>query len=340
MRANFGSLSCESKLSELSEEGARSRALAVALEPVVGSVYFAPEAHAAYAELGFGPSTGPITGDAWAEAHWGQVQMPDGVAYFASRGGILGQVRGEVVAAAFGVFNPAAVVASIEHAWSITNADLVVAARTRGAVAQLERILGPAPEGIEWVIELLGRAVAPLSTIGRPMFAGLRALEMPVDPIGRMWRLGDMLREYRGDAHVAAAGAALLDGCSLQVLTERCAGMPPRSYAAGRGWDATQLGAAEVLLTRLGLLEHGRASTAGMAAREALEAETDRLCAPMVAELGDDIVELVGRLQAWGTVVRAANGYYPSSPQEAVLSAGVQVWMRGNGLAPFAGAAA
>jgi Helix-turn-helix family len=322
----------------VSEASVRSRALATALEPVVGSVYFAPEAHAAYAELGFGPGAGRISGDAWAESHWGRVQLPDGVAYFASRGGILGQVRGEVVAAAFGVFNPAIVVPAIELAWSIADADAVVDARTRGAVAQLVRILGPQPAGIDRVAELLGRAVEPLAVAGRPMFAGLSALPVPTDLMGLMWRRGDLLREYRGDAHIAAAAAAGFDGCDLQVLTERCAGMPPRSYAAGRGWDQAQLGAAEQRLQRRGLLDDGQPTAAGLAAREALEAETDRLCLAMVEALGDDVVELVGRLQTWGAAIRAADGYYPSSPQEAVLAPVVQDWMRDHALAPFAGA--
>jgi Helix-turn-helix family len=308
----------------LSEANARSRAVAVALEPVAGSVYFAPEAHEAYAALGFGPSPGPVTGNEWAESHWGRVHLPDGVAYFASRGGVLGQVRGEVVAAAFGVFNPAVVVAAVDAAWSIATADDVVAARTRGAVAQLVRILGPEPDGIGRVVELLERAVAPLSVLGRPMFAGLSALPMPTDPMGRMWRLGDLLREYRGDAHVAAAAAAGLDGCDLQVLTERCAGMPPRTYAAGRGWDPTQLAGAEDRLTARGLLVDGQPTSAGLVAREALEAETDRLCVAMIDAIGDGVVELVGRLQSWGAAIRAADGYYASSPQEAVLAAGVQ----------------
>src|SRR6478735_9245499 len=146
----------------LTETSARSRAMAVALEPVVGSVYFAREAHEAYAALGFGPSPGPVAGNEWAESHWGRVRLPDGVAYFASRGGVLGRVRGEVVAAAFGVFNPAIVVPAVEAGWSIADPDDVVAARTRGAVAQLVRILGPEPDGIAQVVELLERAVAPL----------------------------------------------------------------------------------------------------------------------------------------------------------------------------------
>ncbi len=321
-----------------SEQIARSRALSIALEPVVGSVYFAPEAHEAYAELGFGPSPGVAAGNVWAASHWGGVQLPDGVAYFASRGGILGQVRGEVVAAAFGVFNPDAVVASIQMAWSITDADRVVESRTRGAVAQLERILGVEPEGIARVTELLDRAVAPLSTIGRPMFAGLSGLPMPETAVGRMWRLGDMLREFRGDAHIAAAADAGFDGCQLQVLTERAAQMPPRSYAAGRAWSADQLAAAEDELRGRGLLDSDAVSDRGWDARQSLEADTDRLCGAMVRALGDDVIELIGRLQPWGAAVRSAHGYYPSSPQEAVLDSRVQEWMQRQGRASFTGA--
>jgi hypothetical protein len=323
----------------LTDLRARSRALATALEPVVGSVYFAPEAHELYAQLGFGPSSGPVTGSAWAEAHWGRVCLPDGVAYFASRGGILGQVRGEVVAAAFGVFNPAQVVPAVTKAWTITTADTVVAARTSGAVAQLTRILGAQPHGIESVTGGLAQAAGTLAVTGRPMFAGLTALPMPAGPVGRMWRFGDMLREYRGDAHIAASAAAGFSGCDLQVLTERCASMPPRSYAAGRGWSPGLLEEAEGRLQRRGLLEAGLPTEAGIAAREGIEAATDDLCASMVEALGDNLVEVVGRLGEWGSAIRAEHGYYPSSPQEAILAPGVQQWMRDHGLPPFAGAA-
>jgi hypothetical protein len=245
-----------------------------------------------------------------------------------------------VVAAAFGVFNPDIVVPAVTRGWQIADADSVVDARTRGAVGQLVRILGAAPDGIDLVIELLGRAVAPLTTAGRPMFAGLVALPLPTDAIGWMWRLGDELREYRGDAHIAAWTAAGFDGCQLQVLTERCAGMPPRSYAAGRGWDGEQLGAAEARLRERGLLDRDDATDAGRAAREAVEADTDRLCVAMTDALGDDLIELIGRLQQWGAAIRAAHGYYPSSPQEAVLSPGVNTWMRRQQLPAFGAATA
>ena len=77
-----------------------ARRLAAALEPVVGQVYFSPECHRNYASLGFDPST----------RRAGSVELPDGPAYFASRGSLLGQVPGHVIAAAFGVFSPAVVV--------------------------------------------------------------------------------------------------------------------------------------------------------------------------------------------------------------------------------------
>src|SRR5262249_50898832 len=133
----------------MNEHGQRARTLASVLEPVAGQVYFSPECHAGYAALGFSPSPG-TTGDG--------VALPDGAAYFTSRGSILGQVPGQLVAAAFAVFNPQVVVAAVAYGWSLTDAPTVGAARRDGAVAQLIRVLGDAPEGVARANELLARA--------------------------------------------------------------------------------------------------------------------------------------------------------------------------------------
>src|SRR4249919_1666296 len=93
--------------------GTRARALAAAIEPVTGQVYFSPECHEAYASLGFSPSAAAVGG----------VAMPDGPAYFCSRGSVLGQVPGEVIAATFGVFNPAVVVPLVDMGWALVSAD-------------------------------------------------------------------------------------------------------------------------------------------------------------------------------------------------------------------------
>ena len=95
-----------------------ARALSQALEPFVGSVYFSPEAHERYVHLGFSPSARKGNG----------VAMPDGPAYFTSRGSVLGQVPGELVAAAFGVFNPEVVVPFVTHGWTLTDAATAITA--------------------------------------------------------------------------------------------------------------------------------------------------------------------------------------------------------------------
>src|SRR4051812_37974346 len=137
----------------------RSRQLAAALEPVIGQVYFSPECHAAYARLGFAPSPGRA----------GIVALPDGPAYFTSRGSLLGQVRPGVVAAAFGVFKPEIVSTGVSLGWSLTDASTVFAERRAGAVAQLERVLGAADERVDQAAAILERAVAPLGVEGRPL---------------------------------------------------------------------------------------------------------------------------------------------------------------------------
>ena len=220
----------------------------MALEPVAGQVYFSPECHEAYAGLGFSPSPGTLGGN---------VQLPDGPAYFTSRGSLLGQVPGQVVAAAFAVFNPEAVVPSVEFGWNKVDAPTICAARTRGAVAQLERVVGAEPDGLGRVTGLLADAVAPLRPEGKPLFVGLLSLGLPGDPMGDMWRLADMLREYRGDAHTAAWTSAGLDATEIGLLTELYWGLPMRSYIRTRAWSDRQLDEAEARLVERGLVADG-----------------------------------------------------------------------------------
>lgn len=280
---------------------ATARRLAALIEPVIGSVYFAPECHRAYAELGFAPSA----------AKAGAVELPDGPAYFTSRGSCMGQVAGEVVAAAFGVFNPAAVVPAVAYGWSLTDAATIAEARTTGATAQLVRILGPEPDGVARAVELLGRMVEPLRPEAKPLYAGLLSLPVPDDPVGAMWRLGDLLREYRGDAHNDAWVSAGLTAVEIGLLTELWLGLPLRSYIRTRAWDDAALDEAVAHLGARGLLDEARTgfSEAGRAFRGAVEDATDAAMRPAVEALGDDAEELFALLEPWGHAVRAAGGY-------------------------------
>lgn len=275
------------------------RTLRDRIEPLVGQVYFSPECHAAYAALGFSPSPAVSNG----------VALPDGPAYFTSRGSLMGQVPGQVVAAAFGVFNPDAVVPSVSFGWSITDATTICAARHDGAVGQLVRILGERPEGIDRAVELMRRAVEPLEPNGKPLFAGAQSQPWPADPWGQFFVAGDQLREFRGDAHTAAWTAAGLDGPEIGIVSERYSGIPPRTYVRTRAWGTDRLDAAEERLNALGWLEGDGLSETGRAEREAIEVATDQQMAPALDALGDDFDELIALITPWGRAVVAAHGY-------------------------------
>jgi hypothetical protein len=290
---------------------ARSRQLGSVLEPVIGQVYFSPECHANYAALGFDPSANQAGG----------VALPDGPAYFTSRGSVMGQVPGEVVAAAFAVFNPEVVVPCVQLGWSRTDAATICAARDDGAIAQLRRILGDEPAGLDRVNELLGRAVATLRPEGRPLFAGLRSQPLPDTALGAMWRRGDMLREYRGDSHTAAWISAGFDATEIGLLSELYWGLPMRSYSRTRAWTDAQFDAAHARLQARGLVDDTGFTAAGRAAREAVEVATDAQMQVAIEAIGDDFAELVALMEPWGTAVRAGFGYLSSGPHDLASAA-------------------
>ncbi len=280
-----------------------ARLIARLIEPLTGQAYFAPECHARYAALGFGESPGATSGG---------VALPDGPAYFTSRGSALGQAPGELVAAAFGVFSKDVVVPAVTFGWSLTDARTIAEQRLLGAVEQLERILGPEPEGIERANQLLARALDPLPVWGRALFAGTLAQPLPGTPMGDLFRLGDRLREFRGDSHIAAWVAAGLDAAEIGLLTEPYWGMPSRTYVRTRAWTDAQLDAAEERLRSAGWFADGTLTEAGRKLREDLELSTDAQMAPAVHALGQDLPQLAALLEPWARQVMAANGYPPS----------------------------
>jgi hypothetical protein len=213
------------------------------------------------------------------------------------------------VAAAFAVFNPEIVLPCVQMGWSLTDAPTICAARDRGAIAQLARILGEKPDGIDRANVLITRAVEPLRPEGKPLFSGVLSLGLPGSPIGDFWRRGDQLREFRGDAHTAAWTAAGFDATEIGLLTELFIGVPPRSYIRSRAWSDAQLDAADTRLEARGLFKGGQFTNAGRAAREEVERDTDRQMRPTIEALGDDVDELLGIIEPWSATVRDAGGY-------------------------------
>ena len=205
----------------------------------------------------------------------------------------------------------------VELGWTKTDAATICQARTDGAVGQLRRILGDEPDGLDRVNELLARAVEPLRPEGRSLYAGIASLGIPDDPLTAMWRRGDMLREYRGDSHIAAWVSAELDATEIGLLTELYWGLPLRSYSRTRAWTDEQFDAATERLESRGLIarrcvhrrrpgaargHRGRTPTSRCGRRSTPSATTPTSCSRCS--------------RPWGEAIRAAKGYPASGPHD------------------------
>ena len=211
-----------------------ARAIWAAVEPIAASIYFAPEAHAAYQRLGFEDRAGSRGG----------IEYPDMVAYFTSRGACLGErVSGHLVAAAFGVFKRPIVVGAVAEGWRRTDQAAVLAAREQGArdaaaecsVTHRTAWRGPRTCCRAW-------PTTPTARAGRCTPGCSPGL--PDDPMGAFWRAADLVREHRGDSHIAAWIGADLDACEIGVLTDPWRGQPLKSWVRSRGWTEDELDAA------------------------------------------------------------------------------------------------
>jgi hypothetical protein len=232
------------------------------------------------------------------------------VAYFTSRGACLGpNVSGHMVTAAFGVFKRSIVVPAVEEGWRRTDQATILAAREQGSVASLRRMLGDEPDGLPWVTGVLKRMAGAGPAEGHYLHSGLLSLGFPGDPMGDFWRAADLVREHRGDSHIAAWLAADLDATEVGLLTDPWRGQPLKSWVRTRGWTDDELDAACDRLRSRGFLEGDDLTSAGRALRDDIEAATDVMESRMIAALGDDADRFFTLLDGWCEVVVAAGGY-------------------------------
>jgi hypothetical protein len=131
-----------------------------------------------------------------------------------------------------------------------------------------------------------------------------------------VWRDGDRLREYRGDAHIAVWAGDGLDPIEIGLLTEPYWGLPLKSYIRSRAWNDEQLDAGIDRLRSRGLLGDDGLTGDGRTLREGIEDRTDHALRDAIAAVADDLAELDALLAPWGAAVRAAKGYPPSGPHD------------------------
>ena len=227
--------------------------------------------------------------------------------YVWGRAAALGpDVAPEVVAAAFGVFEPGLVGSVVAGAKEVAAHDEILRRRAAGASEGLRR----ATEGLdaELIASTGDRLLSALGSVDgtlRPLFSGLRSLDVPDDPHGRLWRAAELYREHRGDGHLAASVAAGLDPVEMNVLTELWLDYSVGEYSGTRGFDAERIAEAVASLRRRGWVSGQTADDAaltdeGRTARESIEHATDVSQHDVVAALGDGVGALVDDLTTIG----------------------------------------
>jgi hypothetical protein len=275
-----------------------SRQLWNLIEPISASSYFVPEVHSGLERLGL-PAFG--------------------AGYFCGRAACMGQVSGPVVAATFAVFDPLVVLPAVADGWSKTTASAVLAARLDGQRAALSRMLGEAlssdVDALRRATDLMVRAADAAAWAGRPLFAGLRSLGLPGDPLGDLWRAADVLREHRGDSHVLAWSAMHVSPVEITLMTELWWGQRVGGYVRTRGWQPEAIDAGIESLRRRGFVDGDPPgfTPAGEELRSAIESLTDQGETEVVAALGADADELFDILGPITDAVLAAKGY-PRDP--------------------------
>jgi len=241
-------------------------------EPIHAMIYFVPEAPERYAALGVGPQDG----------------------YFASRAAAFGECGPGVVAATFYNFNPDLVARALPAVWESTTSDAMVEARLSAVDAALTRGLGAAVLASPEVAEAaeLARQAAEAATAwpqGRPIFAAHAELPWPEQPHLVLWHAQTLLREFRGDGHVATLVAAGIGGIEALILYVASGQADERFLRVSRGWRRDAWAAAVDRLRDRGLLDaEGTLTDSGRALRVEVEATTDRLAAPAYDVLGDE----------------------------------------------------
>jgi hypothetical protein len=267
-------------------------------EPVHAVTYFAPEARAALDGLGY-------------KGFW--------MGYFAARSAPLGMATPELVTAIFHNFAPQRVAKALPTAWQIAGPEAALRARQDSAVEALRRYGLKEDENVSAAAELAGKAARLAAVDGRPLFAANLALPWPDNPLAALWHATTLLREQRGDGHVAVLTAAGISGRECNVL-HAAAGRVPRDYIARtRDYDDAEWHHHEQRLAERGLLNaDGSLTAAGRELKEHVESSTDTLGLSALDGLSDDEVEALFQALTPITRVVVEGGDVPSSTPMAL----------------------
>lgn len=236
--------------------------------------------------------------------------------YVWGRAAALGSPSPGVVVATFGVFAPAFLAAVYESGRSQIGRDEVLAAREAGAVESLRSIVEES-DAIRDAAGVLIGATSNVDATARPLFSGLRDLPVPPSALGRLWRGAELVREHRGDGHLAACIAEGLDPLEMSLMTELWLDYAPGEYSSSRGYGPDELAAAGERLAQRGWVESMSLTEAGRAARNEIEFATDRSQQGLIDAIGGRLDQVVSVCEEVSKAIVDAQAFPPDPRKRA-----------------------
>ena len=274
----------------MTERMAGSRRMWKALEPYHAIMYFSPETRQATDALGL-------------KGGW--------MSYFGCRAAPLGPVGPALVAAVFYNFNPAMVARALPDAWGYATPAQLLDARLTAVDSAVRRLLPSA--SFDRAAEVARQAASVAPVAGRPIAAANAALDWPDEPHLALWQATTILRESRGDGHVAALVGAGLTPCQACVTISAAGGPSKEVLKVGRGWSDEDWALAEDDLRSRGLLSGDVLTEAGLRLRQQVEDTTDALAEQGWRALGDDLTAELHDLVHPLSAALMASGLIPSN---------------------------
>jgi len=279
-----------------------TRRNARSVQTTVGWIFWDPGAVERYAAAGLPPElAGPL-------------------GYIAARSAPLAGAGPAAVVAAFGSISPPAIAAVFDlldgpeafaRLWAARDAAVL-----QGLARHAPDILSPLADFGPPLWDVVDR----LPLIGRVFFAACLAMPRPTDPVLRAWHAVNCLREWRGDTHWALLVAAGLSPAEASILHNAWLDYETDWLALSRGTSTADIEAGWTALGAKGLAVDRAVTADGIALRQRIEDDTDRLTtAPwrLLGEAGSlafaqrfepPCVELLARVDA-----TAGPNYQPAS---------------------------
>jgi hypothetical protein len=278
----------------MSEDLGLARQMWQLLEPLHALLYYAPTAFEEAAALGYATDT-----------RW--------PSYFAWRSAPLGAAGPEFVTATYYSFSPQMIAEHVPAVWSVASPEQVLAARLHAVDRAFRTVLGDRFDVLDLAeaAELARRAAETASTAGRPLAAANADLPWADEPHVQLWQAATILREQRGDGHIAALLTAGLDPCEA-LVSHAAVGAAPVEVFVSRGWtDQEWTAARDRLVDRGWMNPDGAATDRGRAGRRDVERRTDMLAAAPWRELGPATTGRLAQLTVPVTQAVVQSGLLP-----------------------------